>query len=309
MLYTVDDPKAVDRHLTQYFEIAGNRAIYNDGWLAGTVHREPWQQKPSHTLQADVWELYNTRRDFSLVNDLASKEPGKLKEMQDLFMQVASGNHVLPIDDRAAERMNPAIAGRPDLMAGRKTLTVYQGMVGMSENTFINIKNQSHSITADVVVAKNGANGVLLAQGGRFGGWSLYVKDGKPIYTYNWLGLKRYSVASQQTLVPGKNTIRFEFAYDGGGAGKGGLGTILINGKKVAQARIDQTQCCMFSLDEAADVGRNDGTPVTEDYKVPFAFNGVIDKVTINVDETSEAERAASDAIRRENRAKRILAD
>ena len=309
MLYAVDDPKAADRHLTQYFEITGNRAIYNDGWLAGTVHREPWQQKASHTLQTDVWELYNTRGDFSLVNDLASKEPGKLKEMQDLFMQVASANHVLPIDDRAAERMNPAIAGRPDLMAGRKTLTVYQGMVGMSENTFINIKNQSHSITADVVVAKNGANGVLLAQGGRFGGWSLYVKDGKPIYTYNWLGLKRYSVASQQALAPGKNTIRFEFAYDGGGAGKGGVGTILVNGKKVAQARIEQTQCCMFSLDEAADVGRNDGTPVTEDYKVPFAFNGVIDKVTINVGETPEAERAASDAVRQENRLKRILAD
>jgi len=309
MLYAVDDPKAADRHLTQYFEIGGNRAIYNDGWLAGTVHREPWQQKASHSLQTDVWELYNTRGDFSLVNNLASKEPGKLKEMQDLFMQVASINHVLPIDDRAAERMNPEIAGRPDLMAGRKTLTVYQGMVGMSENAFINIKNQSHSITADVVAAKNGANGVLLAQGGRFGGWSLYVKDGKPIYTYNWLGLKRYSVASQQTLAPGKNTIRFEFAYDGGGAGKGGLGTILVNGKKVAQARIDQTQCCMFSLDEAADVGRNDGTPVTEDYKVPFAFNGVIDKVTINLGETPQAERAASDAIRQENRAKRFLAD
>jgi hypothetical protein len=205
--------------------------------------------------------------------------------------------------------MNPAIAGRPDLMAGRKTLTVYQGMAGMSENAFINIKNQSHSITADGVVPKNGSNGVLLAQGGRFGGWSLFVKDGKPIYTYNWLGLKRYSVASQQTLAPGKNTIRLEFAYDGGGAGKGGLGTILVNGKKVAQARIDQTQCCMFSTDEAADVGRNEGTPVTEDYKVPFAFNGVIDKVTINLGETSEAERAASDAIRQENRAKRFLAD
>ena len=137
MLYAIDDPKAADRHLTQYFEIAGNRAIYNDGWLAGTVHREPWQQKATHTLQTDVWELYDTRKDFSLVNNLAAKEPTKLKEMQDLFMQVASLNHVLPIDDRAAERMNPAIAGRPDLMAGRKTLTVYQGMTGMSENTFI----------------------------------------------------------------------------------------------------------------------------------------------------------------------------
>jgi arylsulfatase len=309
MLYAIDDPKAADRHLTQYFEIGGNRAIYNDGWLAGTVHRAPWQQKPSDSLQDDVWELYNTRGDFSLANNLADKEPGKLKAMQDQFMQVASVNHVLPIDDRAAERMNPAIAGRPDLMAGRKSLTVYEGMTGMSENAFINIKNQSHSITADVVVPKDGADGVLLAQGGRFGGWSLYVKNGKPVYTYNWLGLKRYSVASTQRLTPGKNSVRFEFAYDGGGAGKGGVGTILVNGKKVGQARIDKTQCCVFSLDEAADVGRNDGTPVTEDYKVPFAFDGKIDKVTITLDDKAEAERTVSEPVREENRAKRVLSD
>ena len=309
MLYAVDNPKAPDRHTTQYFEIAGNRAIYNDGWLAGTVHRAPWEQKPKGTLQADVWELYDTRTDFSLVNNLAAKNPGKLQQMQDLFMQVASVNHVLPIDDRAAERMNPAIAGRPDLMAGRTTLTVYQGMTGLSENAFINIKNQSHTITAEVVVPPEGANGVLLAQGGRFGGWSFYVQDGKPVYTYNWLGLKRYTVASTQKLATGKSTVRFEFAYDGGGAGKGGVGTLLVNGKKVGEGRIDQTQCCMFSLDEAADVGRNDGTAVSDDYKVPFAFNGAIDKVTISLTEKSEAERKASDDVRRENKAKRALAD
>jgi arylsulfatase A-like enzyme len=309
MLYAVEDPKAADRHVTQYFEIAGNRAMYKDGWLAGAVHREPWNFKPSHTLQTDVWELYNTRKDFSLVDNLAAKEPTKLKEMQDLFMQVASENHVLPIDDRSIERMNPAIAGRPDLMAGRKSLTVYPGMTGMSENTFINTKNQSHSITADVVVPKDGAEGVLLAQGGRFGGWALYMKDGKPVYTYNWLGLKRFSVTSKQKLQAGRNTIRYDFAYDGGGAGKGGLGAISVNGQKVAEGRIDQTLCCLLSLDETADVGRNDGTPVTEAYKVPFAFNGLIDKVTIDLGETSEAERAASDLVRRENRAKKALAD
>ena len=309
MLYALDDPKAAERHLTQYFEIGGNRAIYNDGWLAGTVHREPWNFKPNHTLQTDVWELYNTRGDFSLVNDLAAKEPAKLKEMQDLFMHVASLNHVLPIDDRTVERFNPSLAGRPDLMAGRTTLTVYQGMTGMTENTFVNIKNQSHSITADVVVPKDGAEGVLLAQGGRFGGWSLYVKDGKPVYTYNWLGLKRYSVTSKQKLAPGKATVRFDFVYDGGGAGKGGLGIIIVNGQKVAEARIDQTECCTFSLDEGADVGRNEGTPVTEDYEVPFAFNGVIDKVTVTLGDTSETDRAAAELVRRENRAKRVLAD
>ena len=224
-------------------------------------------------------------------------------------MKEASVNHALPLDDRTVERFNAELAGRPNMMAGRKTLTVYQGMTGMSENAFINIKNQTHSVTADVVVPKNGANGVLIAQGRRFGGWSLYVRDGRPTYTYNWLGLKRYNLVSQQKLAPGESTIRFEFTYDGGGPGKGGSGKIILNGKEVAEGRIDQTECCTFSLDEAADVGRNDGTPVTEDYKAPFVFSGVIDKVTINLGDASEKERAASEATRRENRARRVLSD
>lgn len=198
-------------------------------------------------------------------------------------MKEASVNHALPLDDRAAERLNPALAGRPDLMAGRKTLTVYGGMKGLSENALINVKNQSHTITADVVAPKGAAHGVILAQAGRFGGWSLYVKDGRPVYHYNWLGLKRFTIASSRTLAPGKATIRLEFAYDGGKPGSGGTARLLIDGQKVAEGRIDQTQCCMFSLDEGADVGRDDGTPVTEDYKVPFAFNGTIEKVVIGL--------------------------
>lgn len=309
MLYAVDDPKAADRHKTQYFEITGNRALYSDGWLAGTIHREPWQQKPPHRLKDDVWELYDTRRDFSLVNDLAAKDPKKLKDMQRQFMRIAAENHVLPIDDRAAERLNPAIAGRPDLMAGRKSLTVYQGMRGMSENAFINVKNQSHGITADIMVPQDGAEGVILAQGGRFGGWSLYVKDGKPTYAYNWLGLNHYSVASKEKLAPGKASIRFDFAYDGGGAGKGGAATLSVSGRKVAEGRIEKTQCCTFSLDEGADVGRNEGTSVTTDYEVPFAFTGIIEKVTISLAEQAEKEHAESDLIRRENRTRRLMSD
>ena len=188
MLYTFDDAKAKDRHLTQYFEIFGNRAIYHDGWLAGTVHRAPWEFKPRATLENDTWELYDTRTDFSLANDLAKKNPEKLKEMQDLFMKEAVKYSVLPIDDRTFERLNAALVGRPDLMAGRTSLTVYEGMIGMSENVFINMKNRSHTITAEVQIPKGGAKGVILAQAGRFGGWSLYLKDGKPTYTYNFLG-------------------------------------------------------------------------------------------------------------------------
>jgi arylsulfatase len=189
---------------------------------------------------------------------------------------------VLPLDDRTLERMNAALVGRPDLMAGRTSLTLYPGMAGMTENVFINLKNRSHVITAEVEVPKSGAKGVLLAQAGRFGGWSLYVKDGKPTYTYNWLGLQRFTLAATQPLAPGKATIRFEFAYDGGGLGKGG--GHLVNGKSVA--RVDQGNRMHFSADEGADVGADEGTPVTEDYKEGpkhNKFNGKIGKVTIEL--------------------------
>ena len=216
---------------------------------------------------------------------------------------------VLPLDDRTLERLNAALVGRPDLMAGRTSLTVYEGMTGMSENVFINTKNRSHTITADVEVPKGGANGVILAQAGRFGGWSLYLKDGKPTYTYNWLGLKQYTVAAKQALPPGKSTIRFEFVYDGGGVGKGGTGTIYVNDKKVATGRIDQTQCCAFSADEGADVGEDEGTPVTEAYQVPFKFTGKIDKVTIDLKETTPAVAGEAEKSRSEGALKKALSD
>jgi hypothetical protein len=192
-------------------------------------------------LKDDKWELYDTKSDFSLANDLASKNPEKLHEMQAIFMREAIANHVLPIDDRTKERGNPELAGRPDLMAGRKSLTVYDGMFAIPENAFINVKDSSLSITADGVVPEPPANGVLVAQGARFGGWSLYVKDGKPTYHYNFLGLKRFTVASDKPLVPGNATILLDFAYDGGGPGKGGTATLFVNGNKVGQGRIEAT--------------------------------------------------------------------
>jgi hypothetical protein len=215
--------------------------------------------------------------------------------MQDLFMKVAIENHVLPIDDRSIERLNPATAGRPDLMGSRASLTVYAGMVGMTENAFINVKNRSFSITAEVEVPKAGASGVILAQGGRFGGWSLWMKQGRPEFVYNWLGLERYTIASAQAVPAGKATIRFEFAYDGGKPGAGGNGTIFVNGTKVAGGRIAQTQAFIFSVDDAADVGMDEGTPVTEEYQVPAAFTGVIDKVTIDVKPVGAADVKAVD--------------
>lgn len=300
MLYSFNDAQAKDRHTTQYFEIFGNRAIYNDGWFAGTIHRAAWEREPRATLENDTWELYDTRSDFSLTNDLAKQNPDKLKEMQDLFMTEAVKYSVLPIDDRVFERVNAALVGRPDLMAGRTSLTVYEGMIGMSENVFINIKNRSHTITAEVTNPKGGGKGVILAQGGRFGGWSLYLKDGKPAYTYNFLGLKSFTIAAKKAIPAGKATIRFEFAYDGGGLAKGGIGTIFVNDKKVAEGRIERTQPMIFSADEGADVGEDGETPVTESYgiKAPYKFTGAIGKVTIDVKQIGVADKAAEDKAR-----------
>jgi arylsulfatase len=309
MVYTFADANAPSRHTTQYFEIFGNRAIYQDGWLAGTVHRAAWEFKPRRTLQQDIWELYDTRTDFSLANNLAGKNPEKLKALQELFLSEAVKYSVLPLDDRTLERFNAEMVGRPDLMADRTSLTVYQGMTGMSENAFINVKNRSHTITAEVAIPKKGANGVILAQAGRFGGWSLYVKGGKPTYTYNWLGLHQYTIAAKQPLPAGKATIRFEFAYDGGGAGKGGKGTLFVNGKKVATGRIDRTQCCVFSGDEGADVGADEGTAVTPAYKVPFKFTGKIEKVTVELQEMQAATATEVEKSHKEAALKKGLSD
>ena len=285
MAYTFADAAAKTRHITQYFEILGNRGIYHDGWFARTIHKAPWEAKPRAALDKDHWELFDTRTDFSLANELGAKDPAKLKEMQALFMTEAAKYNVLPIDDRGAERFDPSVAGRPDLMGGRTSLTVYGGMIGMMENAFINVKNLSKSITADVKIPSGGAKGVILAQGGRFGGWSLYFKDGKPAYTYNWVGLRRYTVASNSALPAGKSTIKLQFAYDGGGRGKGGIATLSVNGTKVAEGRIDNTNANMFSADEGADVGMDEDTAVSDAYKAGpgSRFTGKIDKVTVEV--------------------------
>jgi arylsulfatase len=310
MVYTFDNAKAKSTHKTQYFEIFGNRAIYHDGWFAGTIHRAPWEMKVRRPLKDDIWELYDTRNDFSLTNDLAEANPKKLKEMQEAFIKEAIKYRVLPIDDRVLERVNAELAGRPDLMAGRTSLTLTLGMDSMSENVFINIKNRSLSITADVEIPQEGANGVILAQGGRFGGWTFYLKDGKPVYCYNFLGLQEFKVAATQAVAPGKATIRMNFDYDGGGLGKGGIANILVNGAKVASGRIERTQPMVFSADETAAVGVDDATPVTSDYKErDNAFTGKILKVVIDVKPMGEAVKAEADEARNRLALKKGMAD
>jgi arylsulfatase len=229
--------------------------------------------------------LYDTRSDFSLAEDLASKHPQKLAELQAVFLQEAEKHHVLPMDDRVFERMDGAAVGRPDLMAGRTSLTLAEGMTGMMESVFINVKNRSKTITAEVDVPQGAANGTIIAQGGRFGGWSLYVKDGVPAYGYNFLGLQQSSIVASRPLAPGRSTVKFDFAYDGGGPGKGGLGTLFINGEKVGEGRIEHTEAGLFSADETADIGVDLGTPVVEAVgsEAGSKFSGHIPKVTIEV--------------------------
>jgi hypothetical protein len=189
------------------------------------------------------------------------------------------------MDDRIIERTNAAIAGRPDVMGNRTSLTLYEGMQGMLENTFMNVKNRSSKITAELDIPAEGANGAILSQGGRFGGWSLYVKDGKPAYTYNFLGLERYTVAALEALPEGSATVVLDFAYDGGGLGKGGDAALYVNGKQVAEGRIERTQPNVFSADETADVGLDNQTPVAEGIGIgaETRFTGKINKITLEV--------------------------
>ncbi|KAB1068405.1 arylsulfatase [Tamlana haliotis] len=285
--YSFNDAKAAERHTIQYFEMFGNRALYNNGWFARTIHRAPWEMTNLPNLNDDVWELYNARKDFSLSKNLAAQYPEKVKEMKSLFMAEAEKYHVLPIDDRTIERMNPALAGRPDIMGGRKSLKLYEGMEGMMENTFINIKNKSFSITADIEVPKDGANGVILTQGGRFGGWSMYMKDGIPEFTYNFLGLERYVISGKNKLAPGATTVKVDFNYDGNGLGKGGVATIFVDNKEVGNGRIEKTQPNIFSADETADVGLDNQTPVALGIGYgpeETTFTGKIKEVIVSVE-------------------------
>jgi arylsulfatase A-like enzyme len=285
MVYSFANATAPTTHTTQYFEMFGNRGIYHDGWTAVTRHSTPWDITGVPPKFADdKWELYNTNDDFSQSRDLADKNPAKLKELQRLFLAQAEEYNVLPLDDRRVERFIPTLAGRPSVMWGRTSVTLYPGMIAMLENNALDLKNRSHTISADIEVPQEGAQGVIIAQGGRFGGWALYVKDGKLAYCYNWLDRERYTMEAKDALPAGKVTVKYEFDYDGGGIGKGGNGQLFVNGEKVGEGRIERTQPFIFSADETEDVGMDLGTPVTEDYKeVDNKFTGTIGKVVLTV--------------------------
>ena len=283
MAYTFADAKAADRHTTQYFEMFGNRAIYHDGWVAATRHSTPWLATANlPKFSEDRWELYNVAQDFSQANDLAAQNPAKLKELQALFDKEAVKNHVYPLDDRRVERFDARIAGRPDLMGPRRSLVLYEGMTGITENTFINLKSQSHTVTAEVEVPPAGASGVIISQAGRFGGWSLFMKDGRVSYVYNYGGLEWYTASSPQALSPGRHTLLYDFTWGGGKPGTGGVGRLSVDGQQVGEVAIQRMMPFMYSADEGVDVGTDNETTVTEEYKEGAnRFTGKINKVTV----------------------------
>ena len=284
MAYSFDDALSPSRHQIQYFEMFGNRGIYFNGWFAGTVHLKPWG-KVENRFPEDTWELYHVAEDFSMSTDLAKKHPKLLEELQKAFIGEAVKYKVLPLDDRRQELFNPKLAGRPDLMFGRDSLTLYQGMTGLLENDFINVKNTSFEIVAEVETGDEPVNGVILSQGGRFGGWSFHVQDGVPAYSYNYVGIDHTKATATAKLPKGKSTVKMDFAYAGGDKpGAGGTATLYINDKAVGSAKIDATEFSIYSADETASVGVDLETPVTDDYnRESSKFTGKIDKVTVNL--------------------------
>ena len=298
LVYSFDDPKAATRHTTQYFELVGNRAIYQDGWMASTTPlRLPWVTTAGSEANPDdfKWELYNINDDFSQSQDLAAKYPDKLKELQAAFDVEAKKYNVYPLDSSFASRADPSI--RPSLTRGRSEFTYYPGMVRIPEGSAPDFKNKSWAIAAEVEIPQGGAEGVMATMGGRFGGWVLMLQDGKPQFVYSVSNQPkhRYRIASGQAIPPGKHVVRFKFDYDGGGIGKGATGTLFVDGQQVAQGRIAQSIVVRFSLDETFDVGEDAGTPVVDDYesKMPFAFSGALKRfvVILEPQKLTEAER------------------
>ena len=290
MSYSFDDAAAPDRHETQYFEMFVNRGIYHKGWTAVTRHSTPWD--PSAKLPAyddDIWELYGPD-DWTQARDLAAVSPDKLRELQRLFLIEAVKHNVLPLDDRRVERFNAEMAGRPQLITGSRQM-LFGGMGRLSENSIVVLKNKSHAITAQLEVPNDGARGVIMAQGGAFGGWSLYVKDGKPAYCYNWFALERFKIYGDTPIPSGEHQVRMEFAYDGGGVGKGGDVTLYLDGKQVGTGRVNGTHAMMFSADETADVGSDTATAVSDDYTPKESvFNGKVRWVEIDLGDSAKDE-------------------
>lgn len=283
MAPTFDAAAAAETHTLQYFEVFVNRGIYHEGWTAVTRHSTPWVVGALPAFDDDVWELY-APDDWTQSHDLAAEQPGRLHELQRLFLIEATRYGVLPLDDRRVERFDAATAGRPQLIHGT-TQMLYGGMGRLTESSVVNIKNRSHAITARFTVPDGpAATGVLVAQGGAFGGWTLYLLEGRPVYCYNLFGMQRFKIAADAEVAAGTHELRMAFEYDGGGPAKGGAVTLLLDGAIVAEGRLPATEPLVFSTDETTDVGSDTATPVSDDYTPATSrFMGRIDWVRIDV--------------------------
>ena len=228
-------------------------------------------------------KLYNVAEDYSEANDLAKSNPEKLRELQRLFYIEAVKYNVLPLDNTKVERLD--VNNRPSNIRGLTEFTYYDGMVRIPEGGAPDLKNKSFGISAVVDIPDGGAEGVLMTQGGRFAGVGLYMLEGRPVFHYNLAGVERYTVAGKDKVPPGRHVITLDFNYDGDGVGKGGQATLTVDGEKVASEHLPQTIAYRMSLDETLDIGEDTGTPISEDYKVPFKFTGDLEKVTINITE------------------------
>jgi arylsulfatase A-like enzyme len=286
MAPTFDDPASPEHRETQYFEMFVNRGIYHKGWTAVTRHSIPWKPTEMPALDDDVWELY-APDDWTQAHDLSAEQPERLHELQRLFLIEAGRYNVLPLDDRRFERFNADMAGRPQLVKGTSQL-LYEGMGRLSENSVLVVKNKSHAITAEVEVPEGGAEGVIVAQGGAYAGWSLYLHEGRPAYCYNFFGLQRFKVYGERPVPGGQHQIRMEFDYDGGGLAKGGDLALYVDGDKVGEGRVEHTVPMMFSADETLDLARDSATPVSDDHGYENAFTGRVRWVQIDVDEAAE---------------------
>jgi arylsulfatase len=284
MAYSFDSAAAPSHRRTQYFELLGNRAIYNDGWVAASRASIPWASvRAAQDIDTLRWELYHVAEDFSEANDLAQQQPEKVRALESLWWAEAAKYQVLPLDTRAVERLNAELQGRPSLAAGRTSFTYYPGMLGLPAGTAPNLLDKSFTVSADVTIPRGAVNGVIWVMGGSDGGYGLYIRNGKPAAANNFLGRRIYRVEGPRALTPGNHKLRLEFVYDGGGMAKGGVLALYVDDQKAGEVRVVQTLPIGLGLGGTLDIGEDTGSPVDELYRPPFRFNGTINRVDLTL--------------------------
>lgn len=295
--FSRDSIQAKERHKVQYFEMGCTRGMYSNGWMASATAFVPWNpNRENFNPDTQKWELYNIDQDFSQANDLAAKEPEKLRQLQDLWWVEAAKYNVLPLDWRGSIRMNSELMGRPTLVGHRKSMTYYDGTNGLPDAAAPSMLNKSWTITADIDLNDAKGDGMIITHGGMQAGYGLYLRDGKPTFIYNYLALDRTSIVAQEALGKGKSKLVVDFKYDGGGMGRGGTVTITANGRKIGSGRLERTVPVQFSIIEGIDVGSDGGSPVDWTYKMPFKFTGKIEKVTIDLEDDSKKSKSSKTA-------------